>query len=74
MLAIIFLVESLNPRPPCRENLYSSNKHACLINTRQNTFIGPLNFTFLSNRSFKFFKYQICPSSCAFVSNISFKF
>jgi hypothetical protein len=33
MLAIIFLVKSLNPRPPYSENLYPSIKLACLINT-----------------------------------------
>jgi hypothetical protein len=29
----------------------------------QNTSIGPLSFTFVSDRSFKFFKYQISPLS-----------
>ena len=30
---------------------------------RQNTSIGPLSFTFVSDKSFKFFKYQIGPSN-----------
>jgi hypothetical protein len=33
MLAIIFLIDSLNPQPPCHQNLYPSIIHACLINT-----------------------------------------
>jgi hypothetical protein len=43
-------------------------------NKRQNAYVGPLSFTFVSDRSFKFFKYQIGPLSFIFVSDRSFKF
>jgi uncharacterized protein (DUF1499 family) len=41
---------------------------------RKNVSIYPLSFTFVSDKSFKFFKYQICSLSFTFVSNKSFKF
>jgi len=40
---------------------------------RPNTSLGPLSFTFVSHRSFKF-RFQIDPLSFEFVSDRSFKF
>jgi len=39
-----------------------------------NTSLGPLSFTFVSDKSFKFLIFQICPLSFEFVSDRSFKF
>jgi len=36
--------------------------------------MGPLSFTFVSDRSFKFLRFQIGPLSFEFVSDMSFKF
>jgi len=41
---------------------------------RPNTSLGPLSFTFVSHRSFKFLRFQIDPLSFEFVSDKSFKF
>jgi len=41
---------------------------------RPNTSLGPLSFTFVSDRSFKFLRFQIDPLSFEFVSDKSFKF
>jgi len=45
-----------------------------IINHRPNTSLGPLSFTFVSHRSFKFLRFQIGPLSFEFVSDRSFKF
>jgi hypothetical protein len=45
-----------------------------LIKNWQNTFIDHLSFAFISDKFFKFFKYQIDPLSFTFVSDSSFKF
>jgi len=41
---------------------------------RPNTSPGPLSFMFVSDRSFKFLRFQIGPLSFEFVSDKSFKF
>jgi len=41
---------------------------------RPNTSLGPLSFTFVSHRSFKFPRFQTGPLSFEFVSDRSFKF
>ena len=45
-----------------------------IINHRPNTSLGPLSFTFVSHRSFKFLRFQIGPLSFEFVSDRSFNF
>jgi len=42
------------------------------FNHRPNTFSGPLSFKFVSDRSFKFIRFQIGPLSFEFVSDRSF--
>ena len=41
---------------------------------RSDTSLGPLSFTFVSHRSFKFLRFQLDPLSFEFVSDRSFKF
>jgi len=41
---------------------------------RPNTSLGPLSFTFVLHRFFKFLRFQIGPLSFEFVSDRSFKF
>jgi len=45
-----------------------------LVYIRPNISLGPLSFTFVSHRSFKFLRFQIDPLSFEFVSDMSFKF
>jgi len=40
-----------------------------LVNCWSNTSLGPLSFTFVSDRSFKFLRFQIGPLSFEFVSD-----
>jgi hypothetical protein len=41
---------------------------------RQNLFMGPLNFMFVIDISFKFFKLQISPLNFTFITDRSFMF
>jgi len=43
-----------------------------MLISRPNTFPGPLSFMFVSDRSFKFLRFQIGPLSFEFVSDMSF--
>ena len=54
---------------------YSSmgvQQNKLILKERPNTFLGPLSFTFVSDKSFKFLKFQIGPLSFEFVSDRSF--
>ena len=48
--------------------------HSSILITWPNTSPGPLSFKFVSDRSFKFLRFQIGPLSFEFVSDRSFKF
>ena len=48
--------------------------HKLILYYRPNTFPGPLSFMFVSDKFFKFLRFQIGPLSFEFVSDRSFKF
>jgi len=56
------------------KEVVSVSTFSSFFSFRPNTSLGPLSFTFVSHRSFKFQRFQIGPLSFEFVSDWSFKF